>query len=72
MNILIDVKESMDKVFIHFAKRSGMYEREDYIHKIDLKGKLLDTGIKDEFIDLFRPQNTEGFLTYSEYLNGLR
>ena len=48
-NILIetpairDVRTVIDKLFIHLAKRSGMCDRDDFLRKIDLKGKALDT-----------------------------
>lgn len=67
-----NIKDKMDKVFIHFAKKSGLYEREDYIRRIDLKGTALDKQIREELIALFRPKETDGFLTYAEFVNGIR
>ena len=60
----------MDKVFIHLAKRSGMTDREDFIRKIDLHGATLDSAMKNELIDFFRPQDL--FLTYGEFVVGIR
>ena len=67
-----ELRTVIDKVFIHLAKRSGMCDREDFTRRIDLKGKALDTGIKDELIEIFKPKENEGFLTYVEFLNGIR